>query len=117
MGRGFVNSKYYIIIVISIYTVATNKANQMCISIILDPIQTSAMLAMMSIKMSMPLRKMVSLRNSSWSWRRIGVWFIGENPMAGIPTLGLFKYDDDVFYMREHLLGLMSLHTYQNCSD
>ena len=41
---------------------------------------------MMSTKMSMPLRKVVSLRNSLWSWRRIGWWFMGENPMAGIPT-------------------------------
>ena len=48
--------------------------------------QTSAMFAIISVKMSMPLRKTVSLRNSSWSWSKIGVLFMGEKPIAGIPT-------------------------------
>ena len=35
--------------------------------------------------MSIPRRKTFSFRNSLWSCRSIGVLFIGENPMAGIP--------------------------------
>ena len=46
----------------------------------------SARLAIMSTKMSMPLRKMDSWMNSLWWWRRTGVRWRGENPMAGTPT-------------------------------
>ena len=35
----------------------------------------------------MPSRKTLSLRNSLWSCRRIGVWFMGENPRQGIPSV------------------------------
>lgn len=34
----------------------------------------------------MPFRKTCSFRNSLWSCSRIGVRFIGEKPIAGIPT-------------------------------
>lgn len=43
-----------------------------------------------STKMSIPFRKMFSFKNSLWSWRRIGVWFIGENPRAGNPTSRMY---------------------------
>uniref|UniRef100_A0A0E9QLP9 Uncharacterized protein n=1 Tax=Anguilla anguilla TaxID=7936 RepID=A0A0E9QLP9_ANGAN len=34
----------------------------------------------------MPRRDTCSFRNSLWSCSRMGVWFIGEKPMAGRPT-------------------------------
>ena len=48
--------------------------------------ETSPRLAIISTKMSMPLRKTDSWMNSLWSWRSTGWWWRGEKPIAGTPT-------------------------------
>ena len=47
---------------------------------------TSPKLAIISTKMSMPLRKTDSWMNSLWSWRSTGWRWRGEKPIAGTPT-------------------------------
>ena len=48
--------------------------------------ETSPKLAIISTKMSMPLRKTDSWMNSLWSWRSTGWRWRGEKPIAGTPT-------------------------------
>ena len=38
------------------------------------------------MNITIPLRKILSFKNSLWSWSKTGVLGIGENPSAGIPT-------------------------------
>lgn len=38
------------------------------------------------MNITIPLRKILSFKNSLWSWSKTGVFGIGENPSAGIPT-------------------------------
>lgn len=59
----------------------------------------------------MPFRKTCSFKYSLWSCRRMGVWFIGEKPMAGRPTCEKGQHSHDYWFTGERSLFTTSFNT------
>ena len=89
-AKPWINYMYFVLFVcLFVCIVCLSVCLNFCLSVCLF-VYTSAISAMMSTKISIPVMKTFSLRYSLWSCNRTFVLFIGENPNAGIPTSRMY---------------------------